>query len=118
MTRINSFEQLLADNRTIICKFYLHISKKEQEERLIEREQDVTKAWKLAAADWRERERWDEYARAYEDSARCSTKKPPWYVVPANRKWFRNLAIAQTLVDTLQPYQKDWDAALRTMSRC
>ncbi len=114
---INSFERLLADSDTIICKFFLHISKKEQEERLLEREQDITKAWKLAAGDWRERERWDEYIAAYEDAlTRCSTAAAPWYIVPANRKWFRNLAIAEALVERLRPYQDGWRAALRTMS--
>jgi PPK2 family polyphosphate:nucleotide phosphotransferase len=114
---INHFERLLADSDTLILKFFLHISKKEQEQRLLEREQDVTKAWKLSAGDWRERERWDEYQRAYEDAIeRCSTDAAPWYVVPANRKWFRNLAIAEVLVDTLEHYQDDWRAALKKLS--
>jgi PPK2 family polyphosphate:nucleotide phosphotransferase len=115
--QINNFERLLADNSTIIRKFYLHISKGEQEQRLREREEDITKAWKLSAGDWRERQRWDEYTRAYEDAlAKCSTDAAPWYVVPADRKWFRNLAIAETLIETLRPYQDDWSAALQKMS--
>jgi PPK2 family polyphosphate:nucleotide phosphotransferase len=115
--QINNFERLLADNGTIIRKFYLHISRDEQAQRLREREADTTKAWKLSAGDWRERERWDEYARAYEDAlAKCSTDAAPWYVVPSDRKWFRNLAIAEILVETLHPYQADWSAALQKMS--
>jgi PPK2 family polyphosphate:nucleotide phosphotransferase len=114
---INAFERLLADSGTIICKFFLHISMEEQEERLRARETDVTKAWKLSAGDWRERERWEEYRRAYEDAlGRCSTAAAPWYVVPADRKWFRNLAVAETLVDTLRPYRDAWSAALQRMS--
>jgi PPK2 family polyphosphate:nucleotide phosphotransferase len=110
---INSFERLLADSNTLLIKFMLHISKKEQEERLLEREQEPEKAWKLAAGDWRERERWDEYVAAYERAlGRCSSAEAPWYVVPANKKWFRNLAVMETLVETLRPYRDDWVAAL------
>jgi PPK2 family polyphosphate:nucleotide phosphotransferase len=100
--QINHFEELLAASGTIVIKFFLHISKDEQEQRLLEREQDLTKAWKLSAGDWREREHWDAYTAAYEDVLRnCSTKAAPWYVVPANHKWYRNLAVSEVLVDTL-----------------
>ena len=106
---INNFEQLLVDSKTIVLKFYLHISKKEQEERLLEREQDATKAWKLSVGDWKERELWDDYTAAYEDALnQCSTKDAPWHIVPANKKWFRNLAVAQAIVDALKPYKKAW----------
>lgn len=115
---INHFEALLADSGTIILKFFLHISKKEQEKRLHEREQEVGKAWKLSAGDWREREKWDAYQEAYEDAiSRCSTEAAPWYVVPADRKWFRNLAITEALVDTLRGYRDDWRAALENLSQ-
>ncbi|MBS1808171.1 MAG: polyphosphate kinase 2 family protein, partial [Acidobacteria bacterium] len=107
--QIRNFEQLLVDTNTIVLKFYLHISKKEQEERLLEREQDKTKAWKLSVGDWKEREFWDDYAVAYEDAInKCSTKDAPWHIVPANKKWFRNLAVAEAIVEALKPYQKSW----------
>lgn len=110
---INAFERLLADGKVIIAKFYLHISKDEQEERLLERERDVAKAWKLSATDWVERRSWDTYIAAYEDAlSRCATPDAPWYVVPANRKWFRNLAIAEALVELLRPHKKTWLQAL------
>ncbi len=106
---INAFEKLLADSDTVILKFYLHISKKEQEERLLEREQDRTKYWKLSAGDWKEREYWNAYTRAYEEAInRCSTPHAPWFVIPANKKWFRNLAVAEAVVNALKPFEKDW----------
>ena len=107
--RINEFEQLLADAGVVIMKFFLHISKEEQEERLLDREKDSVKSWKLSPADWREREYWDDYQAAYEDVLnKCSTPYAPWYVVPANRKWYRDAAISQTIVETLSPLKKDW----------
>jgi len=111
---INQFEKLLAANDTIILKFFLHISSKEQEERLLAREQDRDKAWKLSATDWAARQYWDKYQEAYADMlAKCSTPWAPWYVVPANHKWFRNLAIAHTLVHALTPYRKTWEKDLQ-----
>jgi PPK2 family polyphosphate:nucleotide phosphotransferase len=116
--QINAFENILASNNTIMFKFYLHISKDEQEQRLLEREQDTTKAWKLSAGDWREREHWDDYIAAYQDVLqRCSTDAAPWYIVPANRKWYRNVAVSEALVETLREYRKDWRKALDAMSK-
>ncbi len=107
--QINAFESLLSSSDTIVVKFFLHISKKEQEERLLAREQDVEKAWKLSVGDWKERERWDDYQRAYEEAiARCSTEHAPWYVVPADKKWARDLAVAEVLAETLRPYREPW----------
>jgi PPK2 family polyphosphate:nucleotide phosphotransferase len=115
---INAFERLLADSSTIILKFYLHISKEEQEQRLLEREKDSTKAWKLSVGDWQERGYWDDYTAAYEDALnKCSTKSAPWFIVPADRKWFRNLAIAQTIRNALIPFKKDWLAKLDALGR-
>ncbi|QQS47362.1 MAG: polyphosphate kinase 2 family protein [Acidobacteriota bacterium] len=106
---INAFEKLLADSHTIILKFYLHISRKEQLERLVEREQDQEKYWKLSAGDWKEREHWNDYTRAYEDAInRCSAPHAPWHVVPADKKWFRNLAVAEALASAMRPYRKQW----------
>jgi PPK2 family polyphosphate:nucleotide phosphotransferase len=116
--QINHFEELLASSGTIVLKFFLHISRKEQEERLLAREEEVGKAWKLSAGDWRERERWDAYTEAYEDAlSRCSTEVAPWHIVPADKKWFRNLAITETLVETLRPYRAAWKQALEDLSR-
>ncbi len=110
---INDFEKLLASNTTIILKFFLHISKDEQERRLLAREQDKDKAWKIAASDLVERKYWDDYQQAYEDAlSNCGTEDAPWFIVPANHKWYRNLAIAQTLVDTMNRYKHEWKTEL------
>ncbi|MEJ7618587.1 MAG: PPK2 family polyphosphate kinase [Pyrinomonadaceae bacterium] len=110
---INEFERLLAESRTLVLKFYLHISRDEQMERLLKREQDPTKYWKLSAGDWKEREHWDAYTAAYEEAlTQCSTDYAPWHVVPANKKWFRNLAIAETIVEALRPYKAQWMSEL------
>ena len=115
---INAFERLLADANTIIVKCFLHISKDEQKERLLAREQDVTKAWKLSAGDWVERRAWDDYQAAYEDAlTECSTEVAPWYIVPADRKWYRNLAIAHLLVNALQPHKAEWLAHLDALGK-
>jgi PPK2 family polyphosphate:nucleotide phosphotransferase len=106
---INAFEDLLTDSNIIVIKFYLHISKDEQERRLFEREQDPQKAWKLSAGDWQERKYWDAYTAAYEDAIeKCATEKAPWFIVPADKKWFRNLAVAEAIAETLRPYRSEW----------
>lgn len=111
--QINNFESLLTESNTIVVKFFLHVSKEEQEERLRAREEDVTKAWKLSVGDWKERANWDAYQEAYAEAlSRCSTKTAPWYVVPADRKWFRNLVVAETLVEILRPFRDDWLSSL------
>ena len=113
---ITQFEQLLADENTIILKFFLHITKDEQKERLLEREQDPAKAWKLSVADWHERTFWDDYIKAYEAAlGATAAKNAPWYIVPADHKWYRNLAIAETLVKTLRPYKDDWQDTLKKL---
>jgi PPK2 family polyphosphate:nucleotide phosphotransferase len=107
--QINEFERLLTASGTIIAKFFLYISKEEQKERLLKREQDPTRSWKLAAGDWIERRSWDAYLAAYQDALnRCATPNAPWYVVPADRKWYRDLVIAEALVTTLRPYRQRW----------
>ena len=92
---INAFERLIVDDAdVIVLKFYLHISADEQYERLRAREKDPRTAWKLNPEDWREVPLWDEFTEAYEDVlARCATREAPWYLVPADKKWFRNLAV-------------------------
>ena len=100
---INQFERMLADSGVVIVKVFLHISKDEQKQRLERRLQDKTKQWKVALSDFEDRKRWKRYQRAYEDAiAQCNAEDAPWYVVPADRKWFRNLAVSQILVDTLE----------------
>jgi PPK2 family polyphosphate:nucleotide phosphotransferase len=111
---INDFEELLAESGIIVVKFYLHISKKEQEERLLEREQEPGKEWKLSAGDWKERQHWERYTTVYEHAiGKCAAPSAPWYIVPADQKWFRNLAVAEALVETLRPYKAVWQARLR-----
>lgn len=106
---ISHFEKLLVNSGTIILKFFLHISKDEQERRLLAREQDRDKAWKVNADDWTERKYWEDYQEAYEDAlSKCSTQDAPWYIVPANHKWYRNLAIADTIVHTMRHYKDEW----------
>jgi PPK2 family polyphosphate:nucleotide phosphotransferase len=115
---INAFERVLADSNTIILKFYLHISKDEQERRLLKREKDPIKAWKLSVGDWEEREHWEDYTAAYNDALnRCSTKHAPWFIVPADKKWFRNLAVAETLRDALMPFKESWLEKVKELGR-
>ena len=100
---INSFEQVLSESRVKILKFFLHISKEEQKERFEERLEDPSKQWKLAESDLEDRERWAEYVKAYEELlSRCSTAAAPWFIIPANKKWFRNLAVSQIIVEALE----------------
>lgn len=100
---IVAFERMLADEGTTIRKFFLHISRDEQARRLQSRLDDPTKRWKFAKGDLAERARWDDYQAAYQEAiSRTSTESAPWYVVPADRKWFRNLVVASVLVETLE----------------
>lgn len=100
---INSFEQLLTDNGVTIIKFFLHISKEEQKKRLQSRLDDPEKRWKFSRGDLKERELWHLYMKAFEDAlSRCSTENAPWYIVPANKKWYRNLVVSNILVHTLE----------------
>jgi PPK2 family polyphosphate:nucleotide phosphotransferase len=101
--QINHFEKLLAEAGTVILKFYLHISPEEQKKRFEKRRQDPTKVWKFSAGDVEKRRLWDGYMQAYEDALnRCSTPWAPWTVVPANRKWYRNLVVSQALIEALE----------------
>ena len=101
--RIRQFEAGLADNGTTILKFFLHISEEEQLSRFAERLQDPTRNWKISETDYTERALWDDYIEAFEDAiSATSTKEAPWYVIPSNHKWFRNLAISEIVADTLE----------------
>lgn len=100
---INAFEKGLLENGTHILKFYLHISKQEQLKRFKDRLKDPSKHWKISEADYKERAFWSEYVKAYQEAiSRCSTEQAPWFIIPANHKWFRNLAIARIVVEHLQ----------------
>jgi PPK2 family polyphosphate:nucleotide phosphotransferase len=101
--QINAFERTLAAAGTTILKFFLHIDRDEQRKRFEARLADPTKTWKFRLGDLDVRKRWDDYMAAYDDAlSRCATEVAPWYVIPANRKWFRNLAVAEILADTLE----------------
>lgn len=109
--QINAFEHLLADEGTTILKFYLHIDLDEQKLRLTERLEDKTKQWKFNVGDLAERKLWSEYMKAYEDVLNhTSTPWAPWYIVPANRKWYRNLVIGEVLVETLKGLNMSYPA--------
>ncbi len=100
---INAFERYLARNGTLIRKFFLHVSKEEQRRRLLERLDQPSKNWKFQAGDLAERDRWNEYMRAYEEAlSRTSTRYAPWFVVPADHKWFTRLTIADLVVEALE----------------
>jgi PPK2 family polyphosphate:nucleotide phosphotransferase len=115
---IRDFEELLAEHGTIILKYFLHITRKEQEERLLEREESPETAWKLNPNDWKERDHWDAYTEAYEDAiSKTAAKHAPWTVVPANAKWYRNLVVAESIVDALRKRRKGWESTLEKMGR-
>ena len=104
--QINDFERMLAEEGTTIVKFYLNISKDEQKRRLQERLDNPRKRWKFNAGDLKERVLWNAYIKAYEDVlTRTSTDDAPWYVIPSDKNWYRNLAVAAILVDTLKNFK-------------
>jgi len=115
---IVDFEELLAEHGAIVLKFFLHIGKKEQKKRLLEREKAPETAWKLNPNDWRERDYWDEFTDAYEDAiSKTAAPRAPWIVVPANAKWYRNLVVAEAIVGALRERRKGWKKTLDAMGR-
>ncbi len=107
--QINAFENLLAEAGTIVVKFFLYISRNEQRDRLLAREADHSKSWKLSTSDWPEHELYDDYVQAYKLAlGTCSTKSAPWYVVPSDKKWYRNHAVAQIVADTMRGHSDRW----------
>jgi PPK2 family polyphosphate:nucleotide phosphotransferase len=101
--QINDFERVLAANGTHVLKFFLHISKDEQLKRFKKRLDDPERQWKISEADYTEREHWDAYESAYEDAiGKCNTSEAPWYVIPSDRKWYRNLAVSAIIVDAME----------------
>jgi polyphosphate kinase 2 (PPK2 family) len=101
--QIRDFERMLAETGTVILKFFLHISKDEQRARLQARLDDPTKRWKFQSGDLEERKFWKEYQRAYEDAlSKTSTDEAPWYVIPANQKWYRNYLVGSLVAEALE----------------
>lgn len=101
--QINHFEQILIENGVVLIKCFLHISKDEQKRRLEARLDDPTKRWKFSRGDLAERKYWEDYQKAYEDAlTRCNTEHAPWHIIPANRKWYRNLVVSNLLRETLE----------------
>jgi PPK2 family polyphosphate:nucleotide phosphotransferase len=110
--QINEFEELLNESGTVVLKFFLHISKDEQKKRLQERLDDPEKHWKFSTGDLKVRAQWDDYMEAYEDMlTKCNTAAAPWHIVPANRKWYRNLVVTQTIADALENLKLSYPAA-------
>ncbi|QSH42454.1 polyphosphate kinase 2 family protein [Lentisphaerota bacterium ZTH] len=100
---INDFEKMLSFHKVKIVKFFLHISRDEQLKRFRKRLERPDKQWKISECDYKERQYWHDYIEAFEDAMnKCSTNHAPWYVIPANHKWFRNLAVSQILIDTME----------------
>ncbi len=107
--QINEFEELLCESGTRMLKLYLHISKEEQKERLQARLDNPDKHWKFSTGDLAERKRWDDYMEAFEAMLeRCSTECSPWHVIPSDRKWYRNLVVAELVRDTLEDMAPKW----------
>lgn len=101
--QINQFEETLAENGTTILKFFLYISKDEQKKRFEARRDDPQKRWKFALGDLQERQLWDDYQESFDDMlSKCNTEYAPWTIVPANHKWYRNLVVTRTIVETLE----------------
>jgi len=106
---ITSFERYLSHNGVLVLKFFLHISKEEQRQRFLARIDDPGKNWKFSLNDVRERDHWDEYMDAYEDTIRhTASKHAPWYVVPADNKWFTRLVVASAIVTNLNALDLDY----------
>jgi PPK2 family polyphosphate:nucleotide phosphotransferase len=115
---INEFERMLHENGVTILKFFLHISKDEQKQRFEARMQDPTRNWKLSLPDFEERQHWDAYTEAYEDALRrCSSAWAPWYVIPADHKWFRNQLIAKLTVSALDSMKLKYPAPTVDISK-
>jgi PPK2 family polyphosphate:nucleotide phosphotransferase len=109
--QINAFERTLEENNVKILKFFLHISKDEQKRRFQQRIDDKDRQWKISESDFAERKFWDDYTKAYEAAlTNCSTPHAPWYVIPCNKKWFRNLAVSHIIVETLEEMQMKFPA--------
>lgn len=106
---MREFERMLAEEGTTILKFFLHIDRDEQKKRFLARLENPHKQWKFSLGDLEERKLWDEYRKAYEIMlSETSTDWAPWYVIPANRKWYRNLAVSRIIIDALEGLKMDY----------
>jgi len=115
---INDFERMLSDNGVKILKFFLYISKDEQKKRFEERIENPQKNWKFSQGDVEERKYWDDYAAAFEDAINvCSTSYAPWHVIPANRKWFRNLAVSSVIVEAMEEMKMRYPKPISDLSK-
>jgi len=111
--QINDFESMLSENNVHILKFFLHMSSKEQRKRFDERMSDPCKNWKSSPADFKEREHWDDYQAAYEEAiGKCSTKEAPWFIIPSDHKWFRNFAVGEIIVRTMESFKMRYPEGL------
>jgi PPK2 family polyphosphate:nucleotide phosphotransferase len=116
--QINNFEQMLAEEGTTILKFFLNVSRDEQKERLQERLDDPKKRWKFNPGDLKERALWDDYISAYQDTINeTSTEWAPWYVVPANRNWYRNLAVTSIIVQALEDLKLEYPEPTKDLDK-
>lgn len=116
--QINHFEEMLVESGTQIVKFFLYISKDEQKKRFEERLQDPQKNWKFSMGDLEERKHWDEYMEAFEVAMeKCSTSHAPWYIIPGNRNWYRNLAVSEILRETLEEMKLEAPKAIADLSK-
>jgi PPK2 family polyphosphate:nucleotide phosphotransferase len=116
--QINTFEKHLVENRVILLKFFLHISKAEQAERLQSRLENPRKNWKFESADLEMRKKWPQFQRAYEDALNCcSTSWAPWHIVPADRKWYRDYVIARTVVTAMEKLKLKWPQPKEDLSK-
>lgn len=121
--QIRDYERYLTENGTVIVKIFLHISKEEQKERLLKRIDEPSKNWKFSAGDLAEREYWDQYQECYEQAiSHTSTNRAPWFVIPADKKWFARLAVSEIIVRTLQDLKLDYpsvsDEQHRVIEEC
>jgi PPK2 family polyphosphate:nucleotide phosphotransferase len=115
---INEFEAILANNDIRILKFFLHISKDEQKRRLLQRIDDPDRRWKISDADFHERKFWGDYTSAYQHAlTKCSTDAAPWFIIPANKKWFRNLAVSHIIAETLEDMNPKFPASTVDVSK-
>lgn len=118
LEHINAFERLLTDEGTIVIKVFLHVGKETQAKRLEERQNDIQMAWKISEDDWIKRDQWDTYMAAFEELMNsCATPDTPWYIVPADHRWYHNAVIAQILVERLRPFREAWEAKRRQIGK-
>jgi PPK2 family polyphosphate:nucleotide phosphotransferase len=121
--QISDYEKYLTENGTVVIKFFLHVSKEEQKERFIERIDDKSKNWKFSAADVDERKFWNDYQKAYEEAISATSKKnTPWYIIPADKKWFARLLVSEIIVETLKKLDLDYpklsDDQISELQKC